>query len=172
VVVGIGAERALQQVERGDSVDDGVVHLGVDGEASVVESFDEMHLPQRPVPVEQAAVQPGGELEKLAHPSRGGQRGAPHVVVQIDVFVQGPRHVGDSAQDGRGALAEGRAELLAGAHGLVGFPDELRAGVRRRGEQLQPGHVKGMLTGLGEQHGRVEGRDELHRGFLVGSALG
>ena len=149
-----------------------MVHLGVNREATVVEPLDQVHLPQGAVPVQRGAVQPGSELQEFADASGGGQCGAAHVVVHVDVVVEGPCDVRDRAQGGRGALAEGRCQFLAGAHGLEGFPGELRSGVGRRGEQLQPGHVQRVLTGLGEQEGRVDGRDELHRESLSGCVWG
>ena len=61
------------------------MHLGVHREASVVEALDQVGLPQRTVPVEQGAVQPGGQLEQFADPARGRQRRAAQVVLQVDV---------------------------------------------------------------------------------------
>jgi hypothetical protein len=48
----VHAERILKQVDRRHPVEQGVVNLGVDGEASVVQPLDDMALPQRAVPVE------------------------------------------------------------------------------------------------------------------------
>ncbi len=46
------------------------MHLGVHREAAVVEALDQMGFPQRAMPVEQAAVQPRGQLEQLADSPR------------------------------------------------------------------------------------------------------
>ena len=58
VVVGVGRQRPAQCQHRTDAVEQGVVHLGVNREPAVVEAFHQMHLPQRPVPVQQGGVQP------------------------------------------------------------------------------------------------------------------
>ena len=47
-----------------------MVDLGVDRKAAVFEALDEARLPQRPVPVEQRAVQPRRQLEQLADAAR------------------------------------------------------------------------------------------------------
>ena len=75
------------------TVDQRVVHLAVHGEPAVVQPLHHVQLPQRAVPIEQAGVQPGGQLEQLADPSRRRQRRAPNVVVDVDVgvVVVGPR---------------------------------------------------------------------------------
>ena len=56
-----------QHPQRRDAVDQRVVRLEVDGEPAVVEALDQVHLPQRTVPVEQGGVQPRAQREQLEH---------------------------------------------------------------------------------------------------------
>ena len=78
----------MQQVQRGHAVHQSMVQLGVSREASVLQSFDDMGLPQRAMPVEQAAVQSRGQLKEFANPSGCGQGRPAHVVLQIDVVIK------------------------------------------------------------------------------------
>ena len=52
----VGRQRPLHQPHRRHTVDQRVVELAVEGEPAVVQALDEVGLPQRAVPVEQAAV--------------------------------------------------------------------------------------------------------------------
>ena len=58
VIVGIRRHRPHHEALSGDTVEQRVMDLGVDREATVFQTFDETCLPQRPVPIEQGAVQP------------------------------------------------------------------------------------------------------------------
>ena len=56
VVIRVGRQRALRQLQRRDPVDQRMVKLHVHGEPIVVQSLDQMGLPQRAVPIEQGAM--------------------------------------------------------------------------------------------------------------------
>ena len=157
-VLGVGRQRPLHELQRGDTVDQRVVELAVEGEPAVVQPLDEVRFPQRAVSVEQAAVPPRGQLEQLADPSRRRQRRAPHVIVDVDVIrvVVGPRDVGDSAERPGRVLPEGGLEIAIGDQSVVDFPDELRPGALWRLEQLQSADVHGVLARFGQQKHRVE----------------
>ena len=71
-VVGVRRHRPDREALGGDAVEQRVVDLGVHREAAVVEALDEARLPQRPVPVEQGAVQP----RRRARGDRGPGRDA------------------------------------------------------------------------------------------------
>jgi hypothetical protein len=57
-VFGICRHRALQHADAGDAVDQGVVHLEIDGEAPVFKAFNYVIFPERSVEVHGIAVQP------------------------------------------------------------------------------------------------------------------
>ncbi len=48
----IGRAHALGQPQGGDAINSGVVHLGVNGELPVLQSLDQVHLPQGPAAVQ------------------------------------------------------------------------------------------------------------------------
>ena len=60
-VLRVGRQRSAHGLHRRDAVEQRVVHLGVHGEPTVGQTLDQVRLPQRPVPVEQGAVQPRGD---------------------------------------------------------------------------------------------------------------
>jgi hypothetical protein len=70
-----------------------VVGLADDGEAAAGEAFDEVHLPQRPGPVQRPALHPGDQLGELMVVAGTGQRGAAHVVADVEVLVVDPHGV-------------------------------------------------------------------------------
>ena len=120
--------------------------LGVDREAAVVESFDQVGFPQRAVAVEQRSVQPRRQLQQFANPARRRQRRAAQVVLHVEIAVEGPGEVGDTAQEFGGVLTEGPADVIADDQILIDVPDVLGSGARRRLEDLQSGDVHRMLT--------------------------
>ena len=73
-IIGISGQRPTQSQHRAHAVEQRVVHLGVHRETAILKPLDQMHLPQRTVPVQQRAVQPRGQLQELANPPRVGQR--------------------------------------------------------------------------------------------------
>ena len=113
------------------------MQLDVHRESSVAQTLDEVCFPQRPVPVEQAAVQAGGQFEEVSNAARRGQRRAPHVVVQLDIVVVGPAKVADPAEHGRGMLTEGGLDMVTSQHRLIGVARESPSGARRRCENCR-----------------------------------
>ena len=99
VVLGIAGEGALHQAQRRHPVHQRMVELGVDRIAPVVEPLHQMGFPERPVPIEQAAVQSRAQFQQFTDPAGTGQGGAAEVVVEFDVVVQRPGKVGDGADE-------------------------------------------------------------------------
>ena len=126
------------------------MNLGVDREPAVVEPLDHVGLPERAVPIEQAAVQARGEFEEFAHTARGRQRRPAQVVFEVQFVVERPRDVGDAAEQFRGMLAERRTHVVAVDEALIEVADVLRPGILGRLEQLQSADMHGVLTRLGE----------------------
>ena len=113
-------------------------------------------LPQRPVPIEEAAVQAGGQFEQVSNSPRRRQCRAPHVVVEVHVVVVGPPHIGDFPEKRRWSLAEGGLDVLTRQHRLIDFPRECRPGGLWRREQLKGAHVDGMFARLDDEMHRVQ----------------
>ena len=138
------------------------MNLEVDREPPVPQPFDQVHLPQRSLPVEQGAVQPRREGEQLANPAGARQRGVPDVVLQVDVVVVLP---GPLAKRGPGpvrAAAEQRRDVIDGQQLLVGVGQVVAISALRGLEQLQAADVHRLLTSLRDEEGRIQRRHQRH----------
>ena len=80
------------------AVDHRVVGLGDDREPALGQPLDQVHLPQRAGAVERARHQPGDQLGELLVGARPGQRGAAHVVGDVEVLVVDPHRAGQVAR--------------------------------------------------------------------------
>ena len=86
-------------LQQRDAVDRRVVDLRHDREAAggqpddVVEALDDVHLPQRPAPVERPRVQPRHLDAELPPIARAGQGDVPHVVLEVEVRILDPVRV-------------------------------------------------------------------------------
>ena len=98
----------MSDVEGVDPVDEGVVRLGHDREAAVVQALDEVDLPQRPGAVELARLHPGHEVLQLLVAARARQAGPAHVVAHVEGLVVDPHGVGDATGHVTHLLAEAR----------------------------------------------------------------
>jgi hypothetical protein len=137
-----------------------VVHLGIGGEAVVLQAFDHGVLPQWPVPVEQRAVQPRGQLQQLTHPALTGQRGEPDVILQIKVVIVGPGDLAEAAHRVHRPPAKQRPYVHFGQQRAVQLADVVRSGTLGQLEQLQTAHMHGPLPRLGKQEQRVRDRHD------------
>ena len=99
-------------------------------------------------------MQSGGQFEQIPDPSGFGQSGPAQVVVELDVLVEGPRHIRDAAEEG-GMLTEGRLYVGALEHRLIRLAHEMRTGILRGFEELQGAHVHRMFARLADQEQRV-----------------
>ncbi len=154
------AERALHEPQRRDAVDHRVVDLGVDRDPAVLQALDDVHLPQRSVPVQQRAVPPRRQLQQLADPARAAARRS---------GVRGGRSRSSrrtsTARAHRLArpLAEQRRDVVGLPVRIEHVPRELRTRPVRRHEQLQPADMHRMVPILCQQEHRVRRRHERHR---------
>ena len=87
-----------------------VVRLRDDRDPPAGEAFDEVHLPQRAVPVEQPGLDAPAELEQRRVVARTRQRRASHVVGDVEVRVVDPHRVGEIAGHGAQLLPVPRRE--------------------------------------------------------------
>ena len=67
-----------------DAVDQRVVHLDVDGEAVVLQPFDDVAFPRRPREIQRMAVQAGDQHAQLALAAGPGQGGKTKVEVDVE----------------------------------------------------------------------------------------
>ena len=153
------AERTLHEAQRRDAVDHRVVDLGVDRDTAVLQSLDDVDLPQRSLPVQQRAVPARGQLQQLADPPRARHGRMAYVVVVVDRLVGPPARADRLAR----ALAEQRRDVVGLPVRLEHVPRELRTRPVRRHEQLQPADVHRMVAVLCQQEHRVRRRHERHR---------
>ena len=127
--VGIGGEAPLQQPGGADAVHQGVVDLGVDREPVALQPLDEVALPQRPVVGQLGGVQPAHQRQQLADPAGLGQRGVPHVVLEVHLVVGDPGPLPQRRQRAVRPLAERGGDLGVGDRPLVEVPQPPLAGV-------------------------------------------
>ena len=118
----------------------------VDSESTVVETLDEVAFPQWTMTIQQSAVESRRQLQQLTDPSGCGQRRTAQMVFEVEIAVEGPREVGDTAQEFSGMLPEGRVDILADNKFLVNIADVIRSGALGRFEYLQPGDMHGVLA--------------------------
>ena len=148
---------ARQQRHHPEAVGGGVVHLQQVRSLAVGEPFEQHHLPRGSGPVE------GGHGDLLGgdqqrRPGGGlGQPGTAHVVVEVEVVVDGPS--GDRPADGalRHPLAEARHQ--AGGP-VVGLDQAIPVGSGVEQLQTDHGGAKGRV-GLPPPHDGVEGAERL-----------
>ena len=156
--IGIGRQRAQDQAYPADAVDQRVVHLDVDREAVLLESLDQVQLPQWAVQVELVAVQPRDEDAELALATRFRQCRVAHVVVEIEVVVL-PHERQPGADDGPFDQLQipGTRDRVLGAHALELLAQVVGRRVGRIGELEQPTDVHGRVAALENQPGRIDG---------------
>ncbi len=150
---GVDVEQHLAEVDRRDAVDQDLVGLREQRDAAVLETLDEVDLPQRAVGVEPARHDARGQVAQLVEGARTRQRGAAYVVGEVEVLVVDPDGVGQAARDAAYVLAVARHErdpvVDVGQQRVV---VEVRVG---RVEDLQRGVVHRRLRRLLRQQGEV-----------------
>ena len=135
------------------------MHLGVEREPTTLEPLDDVELPRRPGEVELMAVQPRDQNAELALVARTGQRGATHVVVEVEVLVLDPRLERVAQQERVGQLHVPRSLDRFLARLVEDVAQVGRSRVGRWRERHQRGHVHHRLGCLGPQEHRVLRRD-------------
>ena len=133
--------------------------------ASVLETVDQVELPQRLGAVERAREDPSDLLGELRIRGRRGQRQLAHVVLQVEVRVVDPvgvvepeRNLGEApAQRGQQRQPVDQQVLEVGAL-------EPAAGRRGRVDHRHAGDVPVLAWGLQREELRVEGGELAHVG--------
>ena len=161
-----GVEDHAQQVGPGDAVDHAVVHLADQRPATATKSLGEPRLPQRLRAVELLRHHAADEVAQLLVAARRGQRGAPHVVVEVEVPVVHPDRAGERERRKAHPLAVARDEVELGR-------DRVDNGVLRRRRALEDAygadvHVADRVLdvqerGIERTHGLHAGKHALMR---------
>ena len=143
-------------------VDDGVVHLGHQGEVSSLQPLDHMELPQWPAPVERSRGQVGDQGRQLGPPARRRKADPAHVVVDVEVGIVDHRRVLEPEGHLDHPLAERRHQGQPVGHQVADAPEAHspvhRGGVEdQRTQDVQVGG--GRLEG---QEGPVQAGQTLH----------
>ena len=138
------------------------MHLGDDRDAVLLEPFDVPQLPQRAGAVERTAGDLGGERRELARSTGRRQRGAAHVVVEVEVGILDPQRVVQVERHGHEAAPERREQVHPLPQQVAHPVDVERRGRRRRVEDRRAQHVhvgRGRLDG---EEGGIEAGKSLH----------
>ena len=140
-----------------------MVDLADDRDLAVLEALDDVHLPERPRPVQRPTEHVGGELRQLRPAPRGGQGRPAQVVVEVEVgvldpdrVVQAERHLDQAAPE---RWQQGQAVLDEGSHPL----EAVATGHRGRVEEHDRTDVHVVGRGLTRQERGVEAAQALHR---------
>lgn len=148
-----------------------MVDLHVYREAVVVQPLDQVEFPQRTVPVEQAAVQPGHQREEFTDPTGPGQCREPHMVFEVDIILVSPAQRAEH-RTGPGRLASvHRRQFGAFEQPSVQRLHVLGRGAVRQPENVKPTDMHWVFTGFGCQEHGIEGRDERHDGAPLSSVI-
>ena len=132
-----------------------MVHLDVHRVPAIGETLDQVHLPQRPLPVQRGRVEPGHQRPQLRHPGGPRQRRILHVVVEVDLAAGVPAPLAQRRHRPAGPLAPHAGHLVAG-DGCGEHLTHIRsAGALRRGEQRQAAHLHLTILGLRQQEQRI-----------------
>ncbi len=107
---GVLVEQHLAEVDGLDAVDERLVGLVEQGDPAVGKPLDEVDLPQRPAPIEGTRDDPRDQVTQLLGVAGAGQRGAAHVVADVEVLVVDPDRGGEMPRDRLHALAVARHE--------------------------------------------------------------
>ena len=89
------------------------MRLAVESDLSVLEAFDDVHLPQRATAIEQRGVQPCDQRLKLLHSPGAAQRDAAHMVIEVDIVVLDPNRLGKFKRHLRQLAMQHRSEVQA-----------------------------------------------------------
>lgn len=157
-LLGVFTERVAQHLHRGDAVGNCVMDLGVDSEASVAQALDEVHLPQRPAPVEERFVQPRAQRHQLGLGARSGQGVVADVVLEVEFVDRLPAPLTERGQGPAGTLGQFRGNCPGafGERAVEHGADVVRVGTLRRLEDFDTADMHRMLARLAEEEHRVE----------------
>ena len=142
-------------VDRGDAVDQGVVHLGQQGDALATgDALDDGELPQRARAVQATRQLVADELGQLVRAAGCRQGGAAHVPAQVELVVVDPDRVRHPGRGRLQALAVARDQVQAPVDSLE-HPRVFEAGPGLEHEHAAHAHRHRSL--LGGERGAIGG---------------
>ena len=134
-------------VDRGDAVDQRVVHLGQERDALAAgHALDDPELPQRARAIQAPRELLSDQLAQLLGAARRRQRGTAHVPAEVELVVVDPDRVGHTRRRRLQALAVARDEVQALADTLED-PRMLEPGPRLEHEHPADAHRHRSLFG-------------------------
>ena len=136
--------------------------LGVDSEATVIETLDEMALPQWTMTVQQCSMQSRGQFQQLADAAGRGQGGSAQVILEVEFAVDGLGEGGAAAQQCGGRCSEGTADVVAHNEFLIDVANIVSTCAVGRLENLQTSDMHRVLARFAEQKHRVKRRYQFH----------
>ena len=160
--LGLEVEQVDHQLGARRAVDGGVVDLGDDADAVLLEALDHPQLPQRAGAVERGAGDLAGHLAQLAAAAGAGAADAADVEVEVEVGVLDPDRVGQVERHLHQPAAERRHQVEPAADELLDVLERVAAGHRRRVEHHRHGHVHVVGRVLQVQEGGVEPGQSFH----------
>ena len=151
---GACAEQGLYHLHGTHPVYQGVVDLAVQCEFSPPQTLDDVHLPQRPRPVEGAFVGAGDQRQQVVHPP--GLRQAVVKDMPLGVVVIGghPGRVGQVFRVQQ-LFVEQRPQLVQPATLARQLPQVIPGCIGGRLEDHQPGDVEGAVGGFYPEKARI-----------------
>ncbi len=147
---GVGRTHALDQANAGYAVDRRMVIFRIDRELPVLQTFDQVNLPQRAAAIQQRGMKSRYQREELPVAPRLWQRRVANVIVQVEFPVPLPVQRAQVAEYSRHCtVTERAAQICRRAVGLTGPLHELLlVDPFRKPEQAEAPNVHRCLAGF------------------------
>jgi len=142
-----------------------MMHFDIDGEATVLETLDEIVLPERPRAVERNHMKVSDQVAQLLHCSGARQGPAADVIVEIELVFVDPHWVIDAERCHLRSAPIG-GEQVEPRHRVVA--ELLKGNVRwvaRRSENRHAADVHRCLGRFQIEEAGVQRREPLHDAF-------
>ena len=141
-----------------------MVGLGDGRDVAVLEPFHDVHLPEGAIAVKRPCHHLLGELGELGFTARGRERGAAHVILEVEVGILDPERVVELERDREQPPSERWQQMEPAldqiAHLLERVPTRNGGGIEHSGG----GDVHVVRRRLEIEKRRVHSREALHDG--------
>ena len=139
-----------------------MVGLGDGCDVAVLEPLHDVHLPERAAAIERPSHHLLGELGQLRLAARGGERGAAHVVLEVEVGVFDPERVVEREGDREQPPPERRQQVEPALDQIAHLLERVPARNRARVEDRSGGHVHVVRGSLEVEERGVHAGEPLH----------
>ena len=160
--LGLQVEQVDHQLGARAAVDGGVVDLGDDADAVLLEALDDPQLPQGTGAVQRGAGDLPGHLAQLAAAAGGGAADAADVEVQVEVRVLDPERVRQVERHLAEPAGERRHQVEPASDELLEVLERVAAGDGAGVQHHRHGHVHVVGGVLQVQEGRIEPGQTFH----------